>query len=118
MLEPMMISTLDAVNFDGAVLKGTYFAKIDVEGFESLVLAGGEKFFALSTCRPRYVFYEVNYKLRNGRKTMRGWRSVTEFVRWFGDRGYDTYIPNDSLAGKPPLALAHVKSCEESKGAR
>ena len=60
--------------------------KIDVEGFESLVVCGGIHFF--SQVKPKFIFMEINTRLWNMRKNMFGWKSISEVLIYFKGLGY------------------------------
>lgn len=104
-LEPVLISTLDIANTNNK-LAGAYFVKIDVEGFESLVFAGGKTFF--QTIHPKYVFFEVNWKLWHGRREMPHWMSVSDTIVFLEAIGYEVYDANTYFKNKRRITPGHT----------
>jgi FkbM family methyltransferase len=104
-LEPVLISTLDIANTNNK-LAGTYFVKIDVEGFESLVFDGGKDFFR--NVHPNYVFFEVNWSLWHSRREMPHWRSVQDTVAFLEENGYEVYEAEDYFKNKRRIRPEHA----------
>ena len=74
------------LQFENQSRKTVHVIKIDVEGFESLVVSGGIYFF--SQVKPKFIFMEINTRLWNMRKNMFGWKSISEVLIYFKDLGY------------------------------
>ena len=92
---PTTIVPLDQINN----LPSEIFAvKIDVEGFESLVVNGGRSFF--SSVRPRIIFMEFNKYLWLSRSSMNGWMSRTDVLIFFEQLGYIFYADSSYASGK------------------
>lgn len=88
-LHKTLMSTLDEFNANGR-LTGAVAVKVDVEGFESLLVAGGRRFF--STVLPRFVFMELNWDLWVARRQVPGWMSMADTAAVFTDLGYKMYL--------------------------
>ena len=67
--------------------------KIDVEGFESLVVSGGQSFF--QTVRPALIFMEMHPGMWDSRQQMGGWQSRSEVVSFFRKLGYCARYEDD-----------------------
>jgi FkbM family methyltransferase len=90
--EKITTDTLDAfylqahIKFDNQTSTKVHILKIDVEGFESLVVSGGMEFF--KEVRPKFIFMEMNAKLWNIRQNMPGWKSMSDVLIYFQELGY------------------------------
>ena len=62
------------------------FVKVDVEGYESLLVQGAKKFFA--NAKPRHVVMEVNHEQWERRSNMSHWMSFEDTADFFTGLGY------------------------------
>ena len=83
--DEVQIHRLDNI-WDEQKWKNVSVVKIDVEGFESMVVNGGRKFFA--EVKPQIVFMEVNRPLWNNNRNFGGWQSIRDVLEFFRDLGY------------------------------
>lgn len=90
---------IDKLKYNDSIYKNVHVVKIDVEGFESLVVSGGMNFF--TEIKPKFIFMEMDSKLWETRKMKKGWKSIHDIILFFKKLGYcmrsETKYANDIL---------------------
>lgn len=100
----IMVTTLDDFAQSKRGLADVVAVKMDVEGFESMVISGGKEFF--SRVKPRMIFMEMNEYLWKKRSGSPHYMAMDETLRFLVGIGYSILEQGPFSAGASAPALS------------
>jgi FkbM family methyltransferase len=119
-LETIAVMRLDDFNAAGR-LNDVVATKIDVEGFEGLVIPGAKGFFG-SAKTLKLIFIELNGALWNSpsRKSHPSWMSMADAVSYFESLGFEAHHEGEfaKSSNSRVVSSTEVRSQQDSKGFR